>query len=56
MSSETQGWDDGKEFAEGLKVAVIEELKTLRRLNYSADYIESWKLSAQSIFYSLTVE
>ena len=56
VDTETQGWDDGKEFAEGLKAAVIEELRTLRRLNYSPEYIDAWKLSAQNIFYSLTDE
>jgi hypothetical protein len=56
VDTETQGWDDGKEFADGLKAAVIEELRTLRRLNYSPEYIDAWKLSAQNIFYSLTDE
>lgn len=55
-SDETRGWDDGKLFAEGVKVAIVEELATLRRLKYSDAYIESWKASAQSIFYTLTVE
>ena len=56
VDTETQGWDDGKEFADGLRAAVIEELRTLRRLKYSPEYIDAWKLSAQNIFYSLTDE
>lgn len=55
-SDETRGWDDGADFAKTLKVGVIEELKTLRSLNYSQAYIDAWKSSAESVFYSLTVE
>jgi len=55
-SDETRGWDDGKEFAEAVKMAVVEELRELRRLNYSQTYIDAWKSSAESIFYGLTDE
>ncbi len=55
-SDETQGWDDGKDFAETLKVGVLEELRELRRLNYSPAYIDAWKASAESIFYSMVRE
>lgn len=55
-SDETRGWDDGKEFAEGVRAAVREELATLRKLKYSQSYIDSWKASTQSIFYTLTDE
>lgn len=55
-SDETQGWDAGKEFADAVKAAVVEELRELRRLNYSETYIDAWKSSAESIFYQLTLE
>lgn len=55
-SDETRGWDDGMNFANGLKDSVILELATLRRLKYSQAYIDAWKSSAESIFYSLTDE
>jgi hypothetical protein len=55
-SAETKGWDDGMDFANTLKMGVLEELRELRRLNYPDAYIDAWKLSAQNIFYSLTDE
>ena len=55
-SDETHGWDDGKLFANGLKDSVLLELATLRRLKYSAAYIDAWKASAESIFFTLTDE
>jgi hypothetical protein len=55
-SDETKGWEAGIDFAETLKVGVFEELRELRRLNYSSAYIDAWKASAQSIFYTLTDE
>ncbi len=55
-SAETKGWEAGMDFAETLRVGVIEELKTLRRLNYPAAYIDAWKASAESIFYDITKE
>mgnify|MGYP000931411119 CR=1 FL=1 len=53
---EAQGWDAGADFANTLKMGVLEELRELRRLNYPDAYIDAWKDSAQSIFYTLTVE
>ena len=53
---EAQGWDDGADFAKTLKLGVLEELATLRRLGYPDAYIDAWKSSAQSIFYTLTDE
>jgi len=53
-SDETQGWDAGKDFAETLKMGVLEELRELRRLKFSDAYIDAWKASASSIFYTLT--
>lgn len=53
---EAQGWDDGMDFANTLKMGVLEELRELRRLNYPDAYIDAWKASAESIFYTLTVE
>lgn len=55
-SDETRGWDDGWDFANGIKDSVLLELATLRRLKYSDAYIDAWKSSAESIFYSLTDE
>ena len=55
-SDETRGWDDGMDFAKTLKAGVVEELATLRRLKYSAAYIDAWKASAESIFFTLTDE
>lgn len=54
-SDETQGWDAGADFAQTLKVGVLEELATLRKLKYSPAYIDAWKASAESIFYSMTI-
>jgi hypothetical protein len=54
--TEAQGWDDGKDFAETIKVGVLEELRELRQLNYSPEYINAWKLSVRNIFYYLTDE
>lgn len=51
---ETQGWDDGADFANTLKLGVIEELATLRHLKHPDAYIDAWKASASSIFYTLT--
>ena len=53
---EAQGWDDGALFAAGIQVEVEKELATLRRLNYPPEYIDAWKDSAGSIFYTLTSE
>lgn len=53
-SDETRGWDDGMVYANALKAEVQKELATLRRLKYSADYIDAWKSSAESIFFTLT--
>ena len=53
-SDETRGWDDGMEFANGLKDSVQLELATMRRLKYSDAYIDAWKSSAESIFFTLT--
>lgn len=53
-SDETRGWDDGMNFANGIKDSVMLELATLRRLKYSDAYIDAWKASAESIFYNLT--
>ena len=55
-SDETKGWDDGMDFANTLKMGVLEELRELRRLNYPDAYIDAWKASASSIFYTLTDE
>jgi len=55
-SDETRGWDDGALYAAGIHAEVQKELNTLRRLKYSPAYIDAWKASAQSIFYTLTVE
>lgn len=55
-SDETQGWDAGADFAKTLKVGVLEELATLRKLKYSEAYIDAWKASAESVFYTATIE
>ena len=55
-SDETKGWEAGMDFAETLKMGVLEELRELRRLNYSTAYIDAWKASAESVFYTLTDE
>ena len=55
-SDETKGWEAGMDFAETLKMGVLEELRELRRLNYSDAYIDAWKTSVQNIFYTLTDE
>lgn len=55
-SDETQGWDAGADFAKTLKAGVMEELATLRRLNYSDAYIDAWKASAENVFYTITIE
>lgn len=55
-SDETRGWDDGMDFAKTLKIGFVEELATMRRLKLSEAYIDAWKASAQSIFYTLTDE
>jgi len=55
-SDETRGWDDGMKYAEGIRAEVQKELETLRRLNYSKEYIDSWIDSADSVFFSLTVD
>lgn len=53
-SDETRGWDDGMKFAQSMKAEVQKELATLRRLKYSPAYIDAWKSSAESIFFTLT--
>lgn len=55
-SDETRGWDDGLGFAESIRREIETELATMRRLKFSDAYIDAWKASAQSIFYSLTDE
>jgi hypothetical protein len=55
-SDETRGWDAGLGFAESIKREIATELATMRRLKFSEDYIEAWKASAGSIFYTLTDE
>lgn len=55
-SDETLGWDAGADFAKTLKVGVLEELATLRKLRYSDAYIDAWKASAESVLYTATVE
>lgn len=55
-SDETRGWDDGMGFAESIRREIQTELATMRRLKFSEAYIEAWKASAQSIFYTLTDE
>ena len=55
-SDETLGWDMGKGFAESVRRDIQTELATMRRLKFSPVYIDAWKASAQSIFYTLTVE
>lgn len=55
-SDETQGWDDGADFAKALKAGILEELATLRKLKYSDAYIDAWKASAESILYTATIE
>jgi hypothetical protein len=53
-NDETIGWDMGAMFAEGVRLEVMTELATLRRLKFSDAYIDAWKASASSIFYTLT--
>ena len=53
-SDETRGWDAGKQFAEALKKGINNQLAWMRRAGESEDYIDSWKASASSIFYTLT--
>lgn len=55
-SDETRGWDDGMKYAEGIRAEVQKELDTMRRLNYSKEYIDSWIDSADSVFFNLTVD
>jgi hypothetical protein len=55
-SWETRGWDDGMDFAKTLKIGIVEELATMRQLKLPQEYIDAWKASAQSIFYTLTDE
>jgi hypothetical protein len=55
-SDETQGWEAGLDFAKTLKAGVLMELGELRRLKFSQAYIDAWKASAESIFYTLTDE
>ncbi len=55
-SDETKGWDDGLKYAQGIRAEVQKELDTLRRLNYSKEYIDSWIDSADSVFFNLTVD
>ncbi len=55
-SDETRGWDNGLEFADSIKREILEELATFRRRGFSDAYIDAWKASAQSIFYTLTDE
>jgi hypothetical protein len=55
-SDETKGWDAGLKYAEGIRAEVQKELDTLRRLNYSKEYIDSWIDSADSVFFNLTVD
>lgn len=53
-SDETRGWDDGIGFAESIRREIQTEIATMRRLKFSEAYIDAWKASAQSIFYTLT--
>ena len=55
-SDETKGWDAGLKYAQGIRAEVQKELDTLRRLNYSKEYIDSWIDSADSVFFNLTVD
>jgi len=55
-SDETRGWDAGLGFAHSIKREIQTELATMRRLKYPEAFIDAWKASAQSIFYTLTDE
>jgi hypothetical protein len=55
-SDETKGWDDGLKYAQGIRAEAQKELDTLRRLNYSKEYIDSWIDSADSVFFNLTLD
>ena len=53
---ETRGWDDGIKFGEALKKGIQNQLDFMRRGGATQAYIDAWKASAQSIFYTLTDE
>ena len=53
-SDETRGWDDGLAFATALKKAVKHQLMFMRKGGSSEAYIDAWKSSAESIFFTLT--
>ena len=55
-SDETRGWDDGIKFGEALKKGIQNQLDFMRRGGATQAYIDAWKASAQSIFYTLTDE
>ena len=55
-SDETRGWDEGIKFGEALKKGIQNQLNLMRRWGATQAYIDAWKASAQSIFYTLTDE
>ena len=55
-SDETRGWDEGIKFGEALKKGIQNQLDLMRRWGATQAYIDAWKASAQSIFYTLTDE
>jgi len=55
-SDETRGWEDGMKYANIIKNGVKFKTDWFRQNGYSQAYIDAWRASAESIFYTLTDE